>query len=436
MAPAPGVPSVSDGSEQRAQLRRRWWILLPATFITYSLAYLDRANYGFGAAAGLAATLHIDGNRAALLGALFFLGYFAFQIPGASYARRRSATRLIFFALLAWGILASLTGVLRSFWLLAADRLLLGVAESFVLPAMLILLTEWFTQAERSRANTLLLLGNPVTVLWMSALTGYVIHAVGWQMAFVLEGLPAVVWAFLWLRIVRDRPAHAPWLSAAAALSLTQQLQQEQSSLPAVPNIAAAFRRPVVLLISTQYFFWSLAVYGFVLWLPTLIHNGAHNSLRATGLLGAVPYLLAIVLMWLAARAADRTLRRKRCICAFLALSSFALLACAALIGRGFYPAYGFLILAGGAMYAPYGPFFAIIPDILPANVAGEVMALINSCGALGGFFGTWLVGLLQAATGDPRSGILLMACSLLLSALLTLALRESHPPLHPENIS
>lgn len=32
---------------------RRWWYLMPIIFITYSLAYLDRANYGFAAAAEL-----------------------------------------------------------------------------------------------------------------------------------------------------------------------------------------------------------------------------------------------------------------------------------------------------------------------------------------------------------------------------------------------
>src|SRR5882762_6274899 len=106
LSPAPaGSPS----------LRRRWLYILPAVFVTYSLAYLDRANYGFGAAAGLASTLHITGSQSALLGALFFLGYFLFQIPGAAYARRRSARRIIFWALVTWGTLASLTGIIRNF---------------------------------------------------------------------------------------------------------------------------------------------------------------------------------------------------------------------------------------------------------------------------------------------------------------------------------
>jgi len=66
--------------------------------------------------------------------------------------------------------------------------------------------------------------------------------------------------------------------------------------------------------------------------------------------------------------------------------------------GISFWIAFGFLVVAGAAMYAPYGPFFAIIPEILPDNVAGEVIALVNSLGALGSFLGSWLVGLLQGA--------------------------------------
>lgn len=74
-------------------------------------------------------------------------------------------------------------------------------------------------------------------------------------------------------------------------------------------------------------------------------------------------------------------------------------------------------------MYAPYGPFFAIMPEMLPRNVAGEVIALVNSFGALGGFAGTWLVGWLQALTGSPRAGFLSMSVMLIVSGLITLLL-------------
>ncbi len=78
-------------------------------------------------------------------------------------------------------------------------------------------------------------------------------------------------------------------------------------------------------------------------------------------------------------------------------------------------------------MYAPYGIFFAIVPERVPRNVVAEVLAFINSCGALGGFFGSYFVGWLQAATGNPRAGYLLMSLSLACSAMLFVFLREPH---------
>ena len=408
----------------QSEMRRRWLYILPAVFITYSLAYVDRANYGFGAAAGLAQTLHISNSRSALLGALFFLGYFLFQVPGAAYARRRSARRLIFFALVSWGILASLTGVIRNFWLLAFDRLLLGAAESFILPAMLILLTNWFTRAERSRTNTLLLLGNPVTVLWMSAATGYLIHAVGWQMTFVIEGLPSILWGVAWLIIIRDRPQQAAWMSEDTCAQLSQQLQREQWLIPQVANMESALRNPSVIWLCIQYFFWSVGVYGFVLWLPSVVQKGAARGIAITGLLSGVPYLLAIVLMLLVSHYSDRSFRRKRFVWPFLMLAGACLRGSYLTAAHSFWSAYAFLVLAGSCMYAPYGPFFAIIPEMLSKNVAGEVTALVNSCGALGGFVGIWFVGLLDAHTGNSRAGFLLMSISLIIASIIVLCLR------------
>jgi MFS family permease len=142
----------------------RWGRLIPIAFITYSLAYVDRANYSLGAAGGMAHDLNIDAAASSLLGALFFLGYFFFQVPAAYYAAKRSAKELIFWSLILWGIFAAATGLLTDIRLLYVDRFLLGVAESVVLPGMLIFLGHWFVKAERSRANTFLILGNPITV--------------------------------------------------------------------------------------------------------------------------------------------------------------------------------------------------------------------------------------------------------------------------------
>ena len=73
------------------------------------------------------------------------------------------------------GALAMATGIISDVKVLIVIRFMLGVVESAVMPSMLILLSRWFTKTERSRANTFLILGNPVTILWMSILSGYLI---------------------------------------------------------------------------------------------------------------------------------------------------------------------------------------------------------------------------------------------------------------------
>src|SRR6185369_11329411 len=167
-------------------------------FITYSLAYLDRANFSIGSEGGMLKELKIDDNENSLLKALFFLGYFFFQIPGVMYAAQKSTKKLIFWSLILWGACAAASGLLHDIYLLRIIRFMLGIVESAVFPAMLLLMSRWFTKTERSRANTFLIFGNPITLLWMSIVSGYLINLVGWRGMFIWEGIPAIIWAFIW----------------------------------------------------------------------------------------------------------------------------------------------------------------------------------------------------------------------------------------------
>lgn len=408
--------------------KQRWYRLIPIAFITYSLAYLDRANFGFAAAGGMAKDLQITPSVSSLLGSLFFLGYFFFQIPGALYAADKSAKKLIFWSLILWGGLAMATGLISNVNILIVIRFMLGVVESAVMPSMLVLLSRWFTKAERSRANTFLILGNPATILWMSILSGYLIKSVGWRWMFIWEGLPAIIWAFFWWRLVEDSPKDAKWLTEQEKQDLDEKLQQEQLGIKAVKNYAAAFRSQTVILLCLQYALWSIGVYGFVMWLPSIINAAPDMNMVKTGWLSSVPYIFAIISMLGASYFSDKTLNRKGFVWPFLLIGAIAFYG-SYLIGTGnFWISFVLLIIAGSAMYAPYGPFFAIITEILPRNVAGGAIALINSLGALGSFAGSYIVGYLNGTTGSFGASYIFMAGALFLSAIITMiAVKESN---------
>lgn len=399
--------------------RKRWYRLIPIVFITYSLAYLDRANFGFALAGDMAQDLNITAAMSSLLGSLFFLGYFFFQIPGALYAANKSAKKLIFWSLILWGFLAMATGMVDDVNLLIVIRFMLGVVESAVMPSMLIFLSRWFTKAERSRANTFLILGNPVTILWMSILSGHLVATLGWRWMFIIEGAPGIIWAFFWWYLVNDKVKDAKWLSKSQKEDLEEQLALEQQSIKPVKNYGEAFKSRVVILLSFQYALWSIGVYGFVMWLPSIINEAPEMNIETTGWLSSVPYLLAIIMMVVVSHYSDKTLKRKEFIWPFLLAGAIAFYGSYLVGTSNFWLSFTLLVIAGGAMYAPYGPFFAIITEILPRNVSGGAIALINSLGALGSFLGAYIVGYLNGLTGNFSASYVFMAGSLFLSAVL-----------------
>lgn len=405
---------------------RRWRRLIPIAFITYSFAYLDRSNYSIGSAGGLNDRLHLTSAQSGLLGGLFFIGYFLFQVPAGSYAERRSVKKLLFWSLLAWGVLAALQGVVTTYWLLLVVRFLLGVVEAVVLPGMIVFLWHWFTRAERARANTFLILGNPITLMWMSVVSGYIVEAVGYRWMFVIEGLPSIVWAFIFRALVEDRPAHAHWLDERERRAIEEALAAEQRELPEPRGFREVARSWNAVALSAQYLLWSVGVYGLVFWLPAIVKQLTGQGIGSTGALTAIPYAVAVIAMVACSAASDRVVQRRVFTWIPLLVATACFGASYATRGTGFTLSFILLIIAAAGMYAPYGPYFAYIPELFPSVDAAPATGMINAFGGLGGFVGTYIVGALGGAN-SAMPFVFLAAC-LLAAALLMFVVRRPHP--------
>jgi len=298
-------------------------------------------------------------------------------------------------------------------------RFVLGVVEAAVMPSMLMYISRWFTRSERSRANTFLILGNPVTVLWMSVVSGYLVRSFGWREMFVFEGIPALIWAVVWWFTVQDRPAEVTWMTDAEKREFSARLKAEQADIAPVRDYKAAFRSSIVWKCCAIHALWSIGVYGFIMWLPSILKAASTIDIVSVGWLAAVPYLAAIILMLLASWISDKTRNRKLFVWPLLLVGTIAFVASYLIGGSHFWISFALLVVAGAAMYAPYGPFFALIPELIPGNVLGGAIGLVNACGALGAFAGSYIVGYLNGVTGSPAASYIFMATGLLLSVIL-----------------
>jgi ACS family tartrate transporter-like MFS transporter len=131
-APMKFDPTGDVGSRTTSKLRRR---LIPLLFLLYVVAYLDRINIGF-ASLTMNATLAITNAQFGLLVGIFFWGYFIFEIPSNILLHRIGARIWIARILVTWGIVAMLTGAVRSVPQLYVARFLLGVAEAGFFPVL------------------------------------------------------------------------------------------------------------------------------------------------------------------------------------------------------------------------------------------------------------------------------------------------------------
>ncbi|HUE15568.1 MAG TPA: MFS transporter, partial [Planctomycetaceae bacterium] len=184
--------------------------VLPLVFAMYIVNYLDRANVAF-AKLPMSAELGFSEKVYGQGAGIFFIGYLAFEIPGALIVERFGARRWMARILITWGLCTAAVGLVRTpsqfYW----TRFVLGLAEAGFFPGIIVYLTHWFALADRARAMSGLVLAIPVALGLGAPLSAAILQihwfdVSGWRWLFILEGLPAVVLGVFALFYLTDRP--------------------------------------------------------------------------------------------------------------------------------------------------------------------------------------------------------------------------------------
>jgi MFS family permease len=381
---------------------QRWQRIIPVAFIMYTIAFVDRTNISLALPA-MSRDLHMNPAQAGSAAGVFFWGYLLLQIPGGYLAEHWSAKRFIAIVLVLWGAAAVACGLVHTWHELWVMRLLLGVAEGGVWPAVLILLAHWFPRAERARANAYWMLCLPAAVVVSSPLSGWILGRWGWRVMLFSEGALPFVWLVLWMLLIDDHPSQAAWISAEERRHLETTLSAEAATLdPAErPSILRTLSHPQVLLLVGIYFLENSGNYGYLFWLPSALHHARHLSNLMVGVLFAIPYVITAVGMVLISKHSDRMRERRLHVAGALAWGGVFLLTGILLSSR--FPFLSFMTIAmvGAGSYGALGPFWAIPTETLPASVCGPAIGLINALGNLGGFFGPLVVGYIDKQMGN-----------------------------------
>lgn len=124
----------TTGINENALLRKIDLRLLPAVGILYLLSFLDRSNVANARIEGLADDLGMSGNQYLTGLTLYFIGYVLFEIPCNIILKRTSPRLWLPTLTIAWGIVATLLGVVQNLAGFFVARFFLGVTESGLFP--------------------------------------------------------------------------------------------------------------------------------------------------------------------------------------------------------------------------------------------------------------------------------------------------------------
>src|SRR4029453_8079664 len=119
----------------RAKAYRR---LIPLVFISYVIAFIDRANVASAGEEMGKDLPGFDDNVFSIGAGIFFFGYFLLEIPGSLIVERWSARKWISRIMITWGIIAALTATVRSPNQFYTLRFLLGLAEAGFYPGVIV----------------------------------------------------------------------------------------------------------------------------------------------------------------------------------------------------------------------------------------------------------------------------------------------------------
>lgn len=124
------------GINESSFVRRLDYKLLPALSFLYLLSFLDRSNVGNAKIEGLAKDIHMTGNEYLFGLTIFFLGYVLFEIPAQIILKLWTPRMWLPTITVAWGIVATLIGVVHNKSGFYAIRFFLGLTEAGLFPGM------------------------------------------------------------------------------------------------------------------------------------------------------------------------------------------------------------------------------------------------------------------------------------------------------------
>ena len=400
---------------ERQTVRRVVWRILPFLIVCYLIAIIDRGNIGM-ASLQMNEDLGLSKAVFGLASSLFFIGYFLFEVPSNLAMQKIGAKIWISRIMITWGIVSVCTAFVESSEMLYLLRFLLGAAEAGFFPGVILYLTYWIPAKYRARVIATFMVAIPAANFIGSPISGAILSLDGWfgmrgwHWLFILEGVPAVLLGVAAFFVLSNRPDSASWLTSEQRSWLSSTLAAENAQRKAIGHISLwqLLRHKHIWVMALIYAGASAAGSTLSVWSPQLLKSFGLDNFT-TGLVNAIPYGLASVLMIVWGRSSDRTGERRWHTALTLFLIAGGLLS--AFISQSLTGSVVILSLVLIGAYSMKGPFWALASGWLSSSTVAAGLAAIGAVANLiGGGLMVNVYGMINQATGSHTLAMMPLA--------------------------
>lgn len=373
------------------------WLMIAATFLIATVAYLDRSNISI-AAPVLKRELGLGDVELGFVFSAFVLGYALTQPVAGWVADRFGPYRIIAIGIGWWSVLTAVTATIVAgsgwaFGALLGARFLLGIGESIIFPASNRLVANWIPSRERGLANGLIFAGVGIGAGLAPPLITSIMLAADWRAAFWATALIGVGALAVWLVVARDRPEQHPWVSRPELALIEAGRPVEQPIPPSAMRSVAPWRAILgnrsIRFLALSYFCFGYVAYIYFSWFFTYLASVRGLDLKSSGLYGMFPFIAMAIASpfggWLSDRLTVRHgARAGRCVVAGVGMALSAV--CIALASGVADVRLAALVLAAGSgsLYLAQSAFWTLSADIGQRS-AGTVSGLMNMGCQIGG---------------------------------------------------
>ncbi|TPQ42964.1 MFS transporter [Cupriavidus pinatubonensis] len=420
----PGSTTENPAAREDAVYAKVTRRLVGFLFVCFIFAFLDRINVGF-AKIGMQADLGFSEAVFGLGAGIFFVSYFLLEVPSNLLLGRFGARRWIARIMVTWGLLSMATMFVRTPTHFYVLRLLLGAAEAGFFPGVMLYLTQWYPADRRGRVITLFMAAIPVSSIFGSPLSGWILRAfdgqggmAAWQWLYLVEGIPAVLLGLITLRYLPDAIAQAKWLSPGERHLLQQRVASDAQHASA-HRMRDAFGSPLVWLLAFINFAFLCGI-TLAFWMPSMLRNAGVKSTVEIGWMVAIPYVLAVIGMLVLGRTSDASGERRW----HSALPGFA--AAAGLAVMPWTLDNSTLLLIASTVAISFNvianALYWNLPTAFMSGAAAAVgLAFVNAFGQVAGFASPSVFGWLFATTGSASLGLGILAACIALGSIAVL---------------